>query len=130
MTTTLEEVAQQEEKTTEKARSPQLPDPKGYRLLIALPDVAEVTEGGIIKPHETRQFEEVASVVGFVLRVGPDAYKDEVRFPNGPYCKEGDWVIFRAFSGTRLKIRGKEFRILNDDSVEAVVEDPSGIVRA
>ena len=60
----------------------------------------------------------------------PDAYVDKSRFPNGPYCKKGDWVVFRACSGTRLKIYGKEFRLINDDTVEAVVEDPTGVVRA
>lgn len=108
----------------------QLPEPSGYRLLIALPDVEEKTEGGIYKPHETQHFERVSSVVGFVLRMGPDAYKDDDKFPSGPWCKVGDWVLFRAFSGTRIKIHGKEFRLLNDDSVEAVVDDPTGIVRA
>jgi co-chaperonin GroES (HSP10) len=67
---------------------------------------------------------------GFVLKLGVDAYKDEKRFPSGPYCKEGDWVIFRAYSGTRVKIHDKEFRLINDDTVEAVVEDPRGIERA
>jgi co-chaperonin GroES (HSP10) len=62
--------------------------------------------------------------------MGPDCYKDESKFPTGPWCSEGDWVVFRAFQGTRVKIHGKEFRILNDDSIEAVVEDPTGIVRA
>lgn len=83
-----------------------------------------------MKPKTAMQLEEVSTVVGFVLKVGPDAYKDEKRFPTGPYCKEGDWVLFRAFSGTRIKIHGKEFRLINDDSVEGVVEDPQGITRA
>jgi co-chaperonin GroES (HSP10) len=97
--------------------------------LIALPDVEEKTEGGILKATETIRNETVATVVGFVLKLGPDAYKDEKRFPTGAYCKEGDWVVFRAYSGTRVKIHGKEFRIINDDSVEAVVDDPRGVER-
>ena len=108
----------------------QLPNPKGYKLLIALPEVEEVTEGGIIKSHQSQDNEAISTVVGFVLRAGPDAYSSFTRFPNGPYCKEGDWVVFRAFSGTRIKIHGKEFRLINDDTVEAVVEDPRGIERA
>lgn len=110
-------------------KASQLPDPKGYRLLIALPDVEEKTEGGIIKASETIRNETVATVVGFVLKIGADAYKDEKRFPNGPYCKEGDWVVFRAYSGTRVKIHGKEFRLINDDTVEAVIDDPRGVER-
>ena len=119
-----------EPKSPPEKKATQLPDPKGYRLLIALPDVEEKTEGGILKASETIRNETVATVVGFVLKLGPDAYKDEKRFPTGAYCKEGDWVVFRAYSGTRVKIHGKEFRIVNDDSVEAVVDDPRGVERA
>ena len=108
----------------------QLPEPAGYRLLIALPEVEETTEGGIYIPDERRTAESVASVVGYVMKAGPDAYSDEKRFPNGPWCKEGDWIVMRAYSGTRLRIHGKELRIINDDSVEAVIEDPRGVARA
>ena len=108
----------------------QLPQPSGFRLLIALPEVEETTEGGLFIPDERRTAETVASIVGFVLKSGPDAYADEKRFPNGPWCKEGDWIVMRAYSGTRIRIHGKEFRIINDDSVEAIVEDPRGVVRA
>ena len=108
----------------------QLPDPKGYKLLIALPEIDEATEGGIIKSAQSQHEESISTVVGFVLKAGPDAYSSFTRFPSGPYCKEGDWVVFRAFSGTRIKIHGKEFRIINDDTVEAVVEDPRGVERA
>jgi len=116
---------------TEKAakKPSQLPKPKGFKLLIALPEVDEKTEGGILKASETIRNESVATVVGFVLKLGPDAYKDEKRFPNGPYCQEGDWVIFRAYSGTRVKIYEKEFRLINDDTVEAVIDDPRGVER-
>ena len=108
----------------------QLPEPKGYKLLIALPNVAETTDGGIIKSVQSQQDEAISTVVGFVLKMGPDAYANYGRFPTGPYCEEGDWVVFRAFSGTRIKIHGKEFRLINDDTVEAVVEDPRGVERA
>lgn len=111
-------------------RPSQLPEPSGFRLLIALPDVEETTEGGLYIPDERRTAESVASIVGFVLKAGPDAYADKDRFPNGPWCEEGDWIVMRAYSGTRLRIHGKEFRIINDDSVEAVVRDPRGVVRA
>ena len=108
----------------------QLPEPKGYKLLIALPEVEEATEGGIIKSAQSQYEESIATVVGWVMSMGPDAYVNYNRFPNGPYCEVGDWVVFRAFSGTRLKIHGKEFRLINDDTVEAVVEDPRGVERA
>jgi len=113
--------------TTEQKTASQLPDPKGYKILIALPEPDEKTEGGILKAKQTMDVEEVGSICGFVLKLGTDAYRDESRFPNGPYCKEGDWVMMRSYSGTRFKIHGKEFRLINDDSVEAVVEDPRGI---
>ena len=113
--------------TEEQKTASQLPDPKGYKLLIALPEPAETTEGGILKAKQTLDLEEIGSICGFVLKMGADAYNDEKRFPNGPYCKEGDWVLMRSYSGTRFKIHGKEFRLINDDSVEAVVQDPRGI---
>jgi len=113
--------------TEEQKTASQLPDPKGYKLLIALPEPDEATEGGILKAKQTLDLEEIGSICGFVLKMGADAYKDESRFPNGPYCDEGDWILMRSYSGTRFKIHGKEFRLINDDSVEAVVEDPRGI---
>jgi co-chaperonin GroES (HSP10) len=108
----------------------QLPEPIGYKILIALPEVDEKTEGGIIKAESTIRIEETASVTGFVLKMGPDCYKDYAKFPTGPWCSEGDWILMRAFSGTRINIHGKEFRLINDDTVEAVVNDPRGIQRA
>ena len=108
----------------------QLPDPVGYKLLIAMPDAEEKTKGGILKASQTLRDEEVSNICGYVIELGPDAYKDEGKFPNGPYCKKGDWVIFRSYSGTRMKVYGQEFRLINDDTVEAVVEDPTGVVRA
>ena len=108
----------------------QLPEAKGYKLLIALPEVEEMTDGGIIKSEDSRHEESIATVVGWVMSMGPDAYASYARFPSGPYCQLGDWVIFRAFSGTRIKIHGKDFRLINDDTVEAVVEDPRGVQRA
>ena len=107
-----------------------LPEPSGYRLLIAVPEVSEKTEGGVYMPDQLKKAEETASIVGFVVKAGPDAYADPNKFPNGPWCKEGDFVIFRSYSGTRFKVLGKEFRLINDDTVEAVVEDPRGYSRA
>jgi co-chaperonin GroES (HSP10) len=112
----------------EKAR--QIPDPVSFHLLCVLPDAEEEYESGLVKASQTMHFEEVLSPVLFVVKLGPDAYKDEKRFPSGPSCKAGDFVLVRPNTGTRIKIHGKEFRIINDDSVEAVVQDPRGIKRA
>jgi co-chaperonin GroES (HSP10) len=115
----------------EKAK--QLPDPKTYHMLTVVPEAMEEyaeSEVGLIKDAKTMHYEEVLTPVLFVVKLGPDCYKDATRFPSGPSCKEGDFVIVRPNSGTRLKIHGREFRIINDESVEAVVEDPRGIRRA
>lgn len=107
-----------------------LPAPQGYRILVAVPDIKAATKGGILLPDELKALEKTASIFGFVLRLGSDAYKDESKFPTGPWCKEGDFVLFRSYSGTRFRISGQEFRIINDDTVEAVVADPSKVARA
>ena len=119
--------------TSPEQKAKQLPDPKTFRLLCVVPEAMEGfadSEIGIIKSSQSMMYEEVLTPVLFVVKMGPDAYKDTSRFPSGPSCKEGDFVIVRPNSGTRLKIHGREFRIINDDSVEAVVEDPRGISRA
>ena len=127
----MKEMVVPDSETEEEGRyASQLPEPKGYKLLIALPEVDEMTDGGIIKSEGSRHEESIATVVGWVMSMGPDAYANYTRFPGGPYCQVGDWVVFRAFSGTRIKIHGKEFRLINDDTVEAVVEDPRGVERA
>lgn len=112
----------------EKAR--QVPEPSGYRILCMVPQIEETYAGGIIKADSTLKNEEVATVVLFVVKVGPDAYKDKSRFPSGPWCKEGDFILVRTYAGTRLKIHGTEWRIINDDTVEGVVQDPRGVSRA
>ena len=113
----------------QQRKAKQLPEPKRYRILCAVPEVEDKTEGGVIKADITKHYEELLTTVLFVLRMGPDAYADTKRFPSGPWCKEGDFVLVRPNSGTRVEIHGREFRIINDDSVEAVVEDPRGIRR-
>ena len=119
------------EKTQEEAaKAKLLPEPKGFRILCAVPHVEEEYEGGIIKAEDTKKVEEQTTVVLFVVKLGNLAYKDETRFPTGAWCKEGDFVLTRPYSGTRVVIHGREFRIINDDTVEAVVEDPRGIRRA
>ena len=126
----LEEPDKDEVEKQEPQYASQLPEPKGYKLLIALPEIDESTEGGIIKSAQSQHEESISTVVGWVMSMGPDAYVNYARFPSGPYCQVGDWVVFRAFSGTRIKIHGREFRLINDDTVEAVVEDPRGVERA
>lgn len=107
-----------------------LPKPQGYKLLIATLDVSQKTDGGLYLPDTHKDAEQTASIIGYVIDMGPDAYSDPDKFPQGPYCKEGDFVIFRSYSGTRFKIMDKEFRLINDDTVEAVVDDPRGYKRA
>lgn len=111
----------------EKAK--QVPDPATYHLLCVLPDIDDEYESGLVKAGQTMHYEELLSPVLFVVKMGPDAFKDEKRFPSGPSCKVGDFVLVRPNTGTRIKIHGKEFRIINDDSVEAVVQDPRGVTR-
>lgn len=110
-----------------------LPTPTGWKLLCIVPEVDQKIAGttlDLVRDTATMRQEEHATTVLFVLRMGPDAYKDKTKFPSGPWCKEGDFVLVRTYSGTRFKIFGKEFRILNDDQVECVVQDPRGITRA
>jgi co-chaperonin GroES (HSP10) len=110
-------------------KATQLPKPSGYRILCAIPEQEKEYESGLAKADITIQHEEVLTTVLFVVDLGPDCYKDESRYPNGAWCKKGDFVLVRPNAGTRLVIHGREFRIINDDSVEAVVDDPRGIKR-
>lgn len=112
----------------DKAR--QLPQPSGYRILCAIPEVEAEYESGLLKADATINYEEKLATVLFVVDMGPDCYQDQTRFPTGPWCKRGDFVIVRPNAGTRLLIHGREFRLINDDSVESVVQDPRGIKRA
>jgi co-chaperonin GroES (HSP10) len=114
---------------TPERKAKQLPDPSGYRILCTVPEIEEAYDSGILKSDMTLQHEELLTTVLFVVKMGPDCYKDKERFPSGPWCKEGDFILVRPHAGTRLKIHGREFRIINDDSVEGVVEDPRGISR-
>jgi co-chaperonin GroES (HSP10) len=110
-------------------KATQLPKPSGYRILCAIPEVEKEYESGLVKADLTLHNEEVLTTVLFVVELGPDCYQDKTRFPNGPWCKQGDFILVRPHSGSRLVIHGREFRIINDDSVEAVVDDPRGIKR-
>ncbi len=107
-----------------------IPVPCGYNILIALPEVTEKFKDSVIEKAEmTKQHDTILSMVGLVLDVGPDAYADKTRFPNGPYCKPGDYVMFRPNSGTRFRVAGKELRLIHDDTVQAVVANPTLVER-
>jgi co-chaperonin GroES (HSP10) len=110
-------------------KATQLPKPSGYRILCAIPETEKEYESGLLKADTTIHHEEVLTTVLFVVEMGPDCYQDKVRFPNGAWCKQGDYILVRPNSGSRLVIHGREFRIFNDDTVEAVVYDPRGVKR-
>jgi co-chaperonin GroES (HSP10) len=112
----------------EKAR--QLPKPQGYKILCAIPEVEKEYESGLVKAEETMTYEERLATVLFVVDLGPDCYSDKARYPNGPWCKKGDFIVVRPNAGTRLIIHGKEFRVINEDTVDLTVDDPRGIKRA
>lgn len=114
----------------EKKIASQLPVPQGWRILIAMPEVEDKTTGGVIKADVTKHIEQTSTVLGLVLAMGPECYSDSERFGETPWCKEGDFVLIGAFKGVRFHVHGKEFRIINDDTVQAVVDDPRGYTRA
>jgi len=110
-------------------KADQLPTPVGPYVLVAIPEIQEKTAGGIYRPDDLKTREGTATIFGLVVTMGPDAYQDESRFPNGPRCKPGSWVMFRSYSGTRFKYDGSEYRLMFDDSIEAVVNDPAKFER-
>ena len=114
---------------TNEEKATQLPVPTGYHILCAIPEAEKEFDNGLAKADETMRNEETLTTVLFVVALGPDCYKDKKRFTSGPWCKKGDFVLVRPHSGSRLVIHGKEFRIINDDTIEAVVADPRGIRR-
>ena len=119
-----------EEKLTEEnvaSQEENLPQPTGYRILILPRGRSPVTKGGIQLAKETVQKDSIASVVGYVVAIGPDAYKDPNKFPDGNWCKEGDWILFARYAGARFNIDGGEMRLLNDDEILAVLPDPEAV---
>jgi co-chaperonin GroES (HSP10) len=114
---------------TAEEKASQLPRPSGYHILCAIPEIEKEYDSGIVKADQTIHNEEVLTTVLFVVDLGPDCYKDSSKFPSGPWCQKGDFVLVRPNSGSRLVIHGREFRMINDDTVEGVVEDPRGIKR-
>ena len=122
-----------EPEATAEERATQLPTPQGWRILCAVPEVDQKIAGtslDLVRDTASLRQEEHATTVLFVMKVGADAYADKTKFPTGPWCKEGDFVLVRTYTGTRFKIFGKEFRLINDDQVDAVVLDPRGLTRA
>ena len=113
----------------DEEKATQLPKPSGYRILCAIPEVEKEHDGGILKADETVRYEELLTTVLFVVDLGPDCYANKDKFPTGPWCKKGDFILVRPNVGTRLVIHGREFRIIYDDTVEGVVSDPRGIRR-
>ena len=108
--------------------STKLPQPTGWRMLVLPFKMKEKTKGGIIMGQDTLEKQQVASQCGNVLAMGPDAYGDKQRFPDGPWCKVGDWVMFARYAGSRIKIEGGEVRLLNDDEVLATIKNPEDIL--
>lgn len=120
----------EQKKLSDEEMEAALPKPVGYKMLVALPQVEETFGNtGIVKANTTIHNETITSVIALVLDMGPEAYKDEVKFPNGPWCKVGDYVLMRPYQGTRFMLNGQEFRIVNDDTVDGVVADPRGYSR-
>ena len=115
---------------TAEKKAKQIPNPSGFHILCMVPETEDKFDSGIIKAESTVFAEERLTTVLFVMELGPDCYKDEKRFPTGAWCNKGDFVLVRPNTGSRLKIHGREFRIINDDAVEGVVEDPRGVARA
>ena len=106
----------------------ELPEPSGYRLLVLPFTPKEKTKGGILIAQETLDKLRISVNCGYVLKIGPLAYKDEEKFSSGPWCKKGDWVIFARYAGSRLPIEGGEVRILNDDEVLGTIKDPESVL--
>ena len=107
-----------------KTEEPKLPRPTGWRLLVLPFKMKEKTKGGVILAEDTLERQQVASQVGLVMAMGPQCYKDKERYPEGPWCKEKDWIMFARYAGSRIKIEGGEMRLLNDDEVLATIDSP------
>ena len=127
---------QEKEETTENSKDPskldksildRLPEPTGYRLLVIPYYVSEKTKGGVFIPDKTRERESHATIVAYVVKLGPDAYKDSDKFPNGAYCSEKEWVLMGRYAGNRFKVENLELRIINDDNIIAKILDPTDI---
>jgi chaperonin GroES len=112
----------------EESDKAKIPKPTGWRLLVLPFKMKEKTKGGIVLSETTLEKQQVASQCGLVLAMGPDCYKDKERYPDGPWCKVNDWVMFARYAGSRIKIDGGEIRLLNDDEVLATIDSPEDIL--
>ena len=125
------ELATDQTVLTDNEIDAQLPKPVGYRVLVALPQQQDTYDGSnILKTDTVKRHDHIMSIMGLVMDMGEQAYGDKERFPTGAWCKQGDYVMFRANTGTRFMVNGLEYRLMNDDSIEAVIADPAGIKRA
>jgi chaperonin GroES len=111
-----------------KTEEPKLPQPTGWRMLVLPFKMKDKTKGGVILAEDTLERQQVASQVGLVMAMGPQCYKDKERYPEGPWCKEKDWIMFARYAGSRIKIEGGEMRLLNDDEVLATIDSPEDIL--
>ena len=111
-----------------KKEEPKLPKPTGWRMLVLPFKMKEKTKGGVILAEDTLERQQVASQVGLVMAMGPQCYKDKERYPEGPWCKKKDWIMFARYAGSRIKIDGGEMRLLNDDEVLATIDSPEDIL--
>ena len=112
----------------EKSSLDRLPQPTGYRILVLPYSGPKKTKGGVILSDQTHETIQMTTVCAYVLKVGPLAYRDSWRFPTGPWCEQGDWVVFGRYAGSRFKIEGAEVRILNDDEIIATISNPEDIL--
>ena len=110
-----------------KSALERLPQPTGYRMLVIPYYPKEKTKGGVFIPDATRDRESHATVVALVVKLGPDAYQDSDKFPNGAYCSEKEWVLMGRYAGNRFKVEGLELRLINDDNIIAKILDPTDI---
>jgi len=124
----VKQLEKEKKKKEEIPEASKLPVPTGWRILVLPHRGKGKTKGGVILSDKTVEETQIATNVGLVLSVGPDAYNDKERFPNGPWCKEKDWVIFARYAGSRLNIEGGELRILNDDEILGITDDPESIL--
>ena len=124
----VKQLEKEKKKKEEIPEASKLPVPTGWRILVLPHRGKGKTKGGVILSDKTVEETQIATNVGLVLAIGPDAYNDKERFPNGPWCKKKDWVIFARYAGSRLNIEGGELRILNDDEILGTTDDPESIL--
>ena len=125
----LKKAAEEEEANRNKApEAIHLPKPTGWRILVLPFQPKRVTKGGVHIADTAAERQHVATVCGLVLDIGPDCYRDKERYPRGPWCKKGEWVMFARYAGSRFKIEGGEIRILNEDEILATIQDPEQIL--